>query len=229
VNKDDPEANGPFLIYDVPDFPAAKDGKELRAFYMLLQVDHRYQEWDPSINWFTGHVVGSHHIMFKVPAWPFALYPKTPNAEVLYESMMEQVDDSVRKSMNNAHSVFDADGDLSEAEIEDRKWKYYFLDFTGIQGIGELSSKVVFDEAGKKEDLDFDYIEVPLYYDTKTSQITHNESWLGFKVGCVDVEGRDGRKTQRQQVQLSALERKRRAKAEKARQAKEESGMDTEL
>ena len=215
VDPDKPETNGPFLIYQVPDFPGAKEGTEHKGFYIIMPVDHRFPDMDEETTWYSAYVSGSHHVLFKFPAWPYALWPKADNGEILYDSILDQVPECVRKSLNNCHAVFDPDGSAGHAgaaEVEARKWEYAMLDFSQIKGIGELSSRVLYDQAGDKDTLDYDLIEVPLYFDSDTSTISHYQTFLGFKVGSVDPEGPSGRKVARSGTKKSALQLKREAK-----------------
>ena len=101
--------------------------------------------------------------------------------------------------MNEAHSVFDKDEDNEDGsmavELENRKWSYYLLDFSKVKGVGELSLKAVCAEAGEKETLDYDLLDVPLY--GTNEKVTHYQSMMGFRVGNVEAGKRDGRKVQR--------------------------------
>ncbi len=111
--------------------------------------------------------------------------------------------------MNHAHSVFATDSDKSQdLETLSRQWKYFLLDFTGVKDLGELSSKVLFADAGDREVLDYDVIEVPVSVDVNCN-IVHSEYLLGFKVGCRDLDGEGGgRKVARQGPKKSALANK---------------------
>ena len=64
--------------------------------------------------------------------------------------------------MNHAHSVFSPNADSAQSlETLSRRWKYFLLDFSGVKDVGELSAKVLFDDDGEREDLDYEVIEVP--------------------------------------------------------------------
>lgn len=207
VNVNKPESNGPFLVYEVPDFPAAKDGKEVRGFYILLPIDHRFPDMDEEVNWYSAHVAGGQHVLFKMPAWPYPLQPGIANGDYLYKAIMSQVPVHVQKSMNNAHSVFDPENeDLHDAALlESRKWKYALLDFSKVKDVETLSSKILYADAGDKDALDFDVIDVPLYFNARTKEVTHVQTFLGFKVG---MEA-SGRKVTRTGKEKSKLQKKR--------------------
>lgn len=219
MNPTKPESNGPFLIYEVPNFQGAEADTEHKGFYMLLPIEHCFPDMDEEVNWCSGHVAGSTHILFRIPAWPHALYPKALNSEILYKSILEQVPEPVQKSMNASHTVFDSE-DADTAATESRKWKYVLLDFSKVKDLGELSSKVLYQDAGERESLDYDLIDVPLYADG-SGNVTHMQSFLGFKVGCVDA--RSSRKVARSGARKSKLQQKREA-AVAARQKQMQQG-----
>ena len=165
-------------------------------------------------DWVTANVVGNHEVLVKVPAWIFPMFPDMPDHERSFTAIKRQVHSSVEKSLNNALSIFDPENDkpLGESGLEARRWCFYKLDFSGVEGVGELSSKDVFDRAGPNEKLDFDLIEGT------------GDTILGFKVGVRDPSG-GGRKIQRTGgPQMSEVERKRREKLEReaAREEQEE-------
>ena len=174
-----PEAHGPFTVVDVPNHPAADPSKETRAFYIMYPYDHRFTEADQAKDWVTANVVGNHEVLVKVPAWIFPMFPDMPNHERSFTAIKRQVHTSVEKSLNNALSIFDPENDkpLGESGLEARRWCFYKLDFSGVEGVGELSSKDVFDRAGPNEKLDFDLIEGT------------GDTILGFKVGVRDPSG----------------------------------------
>jgi hypothetical protein len=108
--------------------------------------------------------------------------------------------------MNDAHSAF---ADRDSAEVLSCQWQHIILDFSADKSSNhsELSSKVLFKEAGEKEILDFDIIEV-----------TSTETWLGFKVAWVEDGRSGGRKVKRQEEKLSAFAQKQKdAAAARAR------------
>lgn len=220
--------NGPFLIYDCPDFEA-KQNIQMRAFYIILRIDHRFVELDDNANFYSARVLGAHQIQFRVPAWPFALFPhtKNQNSEEFWKVLTSQVPTSVRNEMINVHSVFDGDNmetAASAGAVEARKWSTIILDFSKVKGVGSLSSSAVYPEAGKLEALDFDYMELPVFGGAKGLQIDV-EHFLGFKVGVIAPDGEGSRKVGRSAVPKSKLALKR-EEAERAR--KGGMKMDTE-
>lgn len=208
ANPDRPECNGPFLLYRVPDFSGAEAGTEHKGFYMILPIDMRYVDIDDEINWFGGNVSGSQHLLFRVPSFPYPLYPWLKNGDGFYKCIQEQVPFSVQKAMNDAHSPFDPSFETTETAMTvSRQWKYILMDFSSVKDVGELSSKVLFDGAGEKELLDYDLIKIPVLWDSATSKATHWEYMLGFKVGSIDG-GKSGRKVARKGAQKSRLANK---------------------
>jgi hypothetical protein len=216
VDPTRPESHGPFLVYFVPDLEAVETGKEVPGYYMLLKIDPRFPDMDEEINWYSGSVTSTGaHCLFKMPAWPFSLWPNGVNAATLYDTMMSQLPPAVVKSFNACHSTFDTE--LETAELESRKWKYVMLDFSKCKD-GTLSSKLVFIDAGEKEVLDYDVIEVPDV--DKDGNVLFNETYLGFRVG---VE-RGGRKVVRTSHAVkSKLQQKREAAAEAREEAAAEA------
>jgi hypothetical protein len=211
VNPNKPECNGPFLIYRVPNFDGAKPGTEFKGFYIMLGINKDFLEIDDSTNWFSATVTGTQHILFRMPAFPYALWPwlKGNVGEQLMRIILDQVPEPVQKAMNHAHSVFSPDSDTAQSmETLSRQWKYFLLDFSGVKDVGELSAKVLFADAGDKEVLDYDVIEVPVTVDNNLD-VLHSEYLLGFKVGCIDPDGSGGgRKVARQNVKKSVLANK---------------------
>ena len=160
----------------------------------MLGINKDFMKIDDSTNWFSANVTGSQLILFRMPAFPYALWPwlKGSIGEEFMKIIQEQVPEPVQKAMNHAHSVFAPDADTSQSmETLSRRWKYFLLDFTAIKDVGELSSKVLFADAGDREVLDYDVIEVPVSVDEK-GDIVHSEYLLGFKVGCRDLDGEGG-------------------------------------
>jgi hypothetical protein len=92
-------------------------------------------------------------------------------------------------------------------ETLSRQWKYILLDFSALKDVGELSSKVLFADAGDREAMVFDVIEDPVTRDQK-GKILHSEYLLGFKVGYIDDEEGGGRKVTRQEAKKSVLANK---------------------
>ena len=189
------------------DFDAVETGKEVPGCYMLLKIDPQFPDMDKEINWYSGSVTSTGaHCLFKMPAWPFALWPNGVNAGALYDTIMAQLPPAVVKSFNPCHSTFDTE--LETAELESRKWKYVMLNFSKCKDV-TLSSKLVFADAGEKEVLDYDVIEVP--YVDRNGVVLFNETYLGFRVG---VE-RGGRKVVRTaHTAKNKLQQKREAAAD---------------
>ena len=191
---------------------------EYRGFYCLLPTDNRFAEMDDEITWYSGRVLNSTQVLFRLPAWPFCLWPKGDHSRDLYAQVVSRLSKPIEKSMNAAHAVFDKD-DMDTAVMEARKWKNVILDFSKVKDIGELSSKVIYGDAGEEETLDYDWIQVPHFWtiDQSTGQkcATHNEELLGFKVASVTSEG--ARKVKRTDKKKSKLAEKRAAAAVAAR------------
>jgi hypothetical protein len=143
-----------------------------------------------------------------MPAFPHALWPwpKGGKGEQHVKIIQEQAPEHVQKAMNHARSVFAPDADASQnLDTLCCQWKCFFLDFSDIKEVGELSSNVLFAEAQNREVLDCDVIEIPILRDAKGG-VLHSEHMLGFKVGCIkpDAEG-GGRKVARIQAKKSVL------------------------
>ena len=227
VNTDKPEAHGPFHVYHVTGMKGAEEGKEVDGYYILFSLDHRYELIQPDMEWCTAAVSSSgEHIMFKVPGWSFALWPEGSLSRGVYNMLMPQLPESVQKSINHTHSMFDEAGSgvglesfqsgskdsLTPMEKESRKWIYYILDFSSCKKKkGPLSSKLVFKDATDKELLDYDLISVPLVWEQqekKDVRVIQEETILGFRVG-IDA---GAKKTKRTAPGMSSLAQKRQQK-----------------
>lgn len=223
VNPSKPESNGPVLVYDVPDMPGSDGTQEYKGYYILLPIDNRFVDIDDTIVWYKANVIADKLILFRVPAWPYALWPNSAYSRDFYDLIMNQVGLPIQKSMNACHSVFDAESDeAGSATVESRKWKYILLDFSNVKGCGELSSSKVYSEAGETQAVDYDFIQVPQYFtkaDDGTLTISHYEEFLGFKVAHTPPAGEGGRKTSRAAAQKSKLAQKRAAAAAAAASA----------
>ena len=220
-----PEANGPFLIYEVPNFVGADNTTEYSGFYILLWIDGRYAEIDLQTTWYSGKVVSATQVLFQMPAWPYCMYPFGPHSRLIYDSIVNQVDDQVKKSINAAHTSFDQGDGAQTAVQETRKWKYYLLDFSNVKGIGELSSKVLYEDAGEQEALDYDLLSAPADWSVDKQgnyAINREEELLGFKVANVDNRG--GRKVARSAAKKSKLAEKR-EEAQRRRAAAQQQNM----
>jgi hypothetical protein len=204
VNPNKPECNGPFLLYKVPNFDGAKDGTEFKGFYIMLEINKDFLKINDSANyWFSTNVTGTKPILFRIPAFPYVLWPwrKGNAGEEFMKIIQDQVPEPVQKAINHAYSVFAHEPDtVQSTETLSRQLKYYLLDFSSVKDVGQLSSKVLFADAGDREALDFDVIEVPVGLDEE-GKILHSEyNLLGFKVGCLDPDGDGGgRKVARQE------------------------------
>ena len=211
VNLERPEANGPFLVYEVPNFRGADQTTEYAGFYILLPIDNRFGEMDDQTSWYSGKVVSSNQILFQMPAWPFALWPFGAHSRIVYDQITSQVGDEAHKSMNSAHHAFDKKDGTDAALLESRKWKYVLLDFSGIPNVNELSSKVLYTDAGEQEMLDYDFISCPAEWTTDpttgSNNIIREEELLGFKVASIDTHG--GRKVLRTAQKKSKLAQKK--------------------
>lgn len=226
MNLSRPEANGPFIVYDILGFPGAKQGTEvMRAFYILLKIDPRFADMDAHTHWYTAHTVGA-AVHFKVPAWPFPLYPSPANehSDTYWQQLVAQVPNYVAKQMIHVHSVFDGGVSEGASEVEARKWRSYVLDFSRVKGVGHLSSQAVYEEALNKDNkdmLDFDYISIPI---DPNDLSKGTDVFLGFKVGVVPPDGDGSRKVNRTGQAKSKLALKKEAaeaaRAEAARAAK---------
>ena len=217
-----PEASFPFVVYPVSNFTGSDGRTEYKGYYILLKINERFPEMDEDTNWYHAKLQGAHQVLVKVPAWPFCLWPDSKDKTkslALYESITSQVATPVVASMHACHSQFDPkereEEGLSPALFESRKWWYYLLDFSKIEGIEELSAEVIHnkdEESPGRNVLEFDYIEVPVKMD-EMGEPSANETYLRYKVAC--VEG--NRKITREEAKKSRLKEKQ----EKARRGRQ--------
>jgi hypothetical protein len=209
VNPNKPECNGPFTIYKVPDLDGAEKGSQYKGYYMILKIAKEFFDLDDKIAWFSGSIIDEKRIKFRFPSYPFGLWPwqKNDSGEKFMAHIQQYVPMPVQRAMNDAHSVF---ADRDSSEVLSRQWQYIILDFSADKDSNhsELSSKVLFKEAGDKEILDFDIIE-----------FTSTETWLGFKVAWVEDGRSGGRKVARQEEKLSAFAQKKKDAAAAAARA----------
>jgi hypothetical protein len=125
------------------------------------------------------------------------------------KTIQDQVPKSVQKALNHTFSVFAPDSDTAQSmETLSRQWKYSLMNFSSTKDVGELSSKVLYADAGEREALDFDVIEVPAEHD-KNGELLHSEYLvLSFKVANLDDGEGGGRKVARQGPKKCALANK---------------------
>ena len=177
----------------------------------MLGISRDFLAIDDTTNWFSASVTGTKHILFRIPAFPYYLWPwlKGDAGELLMKTIQDQVPKSVQKALNHTFSVFAPDSDTAQSmETLSRQWKYYLMDFSSTKEVGELSSKVLYADAGEREALDFDVIEVPAEHGKK-GELLHSEYLvLGFKVANIDDGEGGGRKVARQGPKKSALANK---------------------
>ena len=221
VNLDKPELNHPFLIFETSGLKGVdsdKHGSEFNGFTIILPCDSRFMEIDEEVSWYTATVAAEKHILVRVPAWPFAFWPWHKGGRYrghnLYDSIIGQLDENTVKNVNHIYTAFDAGQEAVEsAETMSRKWKYYMLDFSHVKDVGVLSSKVIYDEAGKKELLDFDIISAPMHISNESPPRAYSEEFfVGFKVARLEGDGEEGKKTKRSQPKKSKFAAKMAAK-----------------
>ena len=204
-DRPESEANGPVLVYSVPNFLSADGSTEYPGFYILMEFDPRFIEMDDEHTWYSAKAISATQVLIQLLAWPYCLWPNGPNSTGLYTNLVDQLPDAVKYSVNAAHAPFDNKDEVTNAQLESRKWRYILLDFSNAKDIGELSSKSLYSDAGEQEILDYDVISVPKTWDA-SNNVLSEQDFLGFKVANVSAGG--GWKIQRKGVKKSKLAQK---------------------
>lgn len=168
-----PEATAPFYLYPITEIQAVKKNEDhYDGFCIQVKADIRWIKEDAEVESYTMRVWREDGVLCKVPAFEHSLlYNK---AEIDGSSRLSN---SVINSMDDARHYF-------EQDKESRMFKYYLIEMPpGIT----LSSKVVFDDAGDDEELDFAIVPIEVK-DGKKFDFTIKEFWLHFTVARTDTK-----------------------------------------
>jgi hypothetical protein len=187
-------------------------GAKFNGYMIVLPVNSQFLDLDDEANQYTANIASEKHVLVRVPAWPFAFWPWHKaggyKGEDLYTLILEQLDDEMVKNVNHVYSFFDKGQEGAESPaIMSHQWKYYILDFSQVKDCGSLSSKVIFDEAGKKDVLDFDVISLPEHITGEDDKhtIVSEQHFQVFKVARIEDDDGEGKKTKRAGAKKSKL------------------------
>lgn len=159
------------MVYQVVDMPAAAKGDSsyYHGYSIQMKVDIRWAMFDTESEPYSCRVWKEDALLLRMPAFPFT--PLYNREEIIRTGKVAQ---NVRDAMDNAnHRFLD--------NLKQRKWKYLLLQFPPGH---ELSSQVIFDEAGDKEELDYEAVEVE--YQTEDG-LEKTEDWIHFQVARIDI------------------------------------------
>ena len=145
---------------------------------------------DSTINWYSAKVIDEATVQFRVPAWPFPMWPWNHNntslalGGPLYTMLQGQLPPCVQKSFNHHHSPWgtkqDGEDDVAQtAEILSRMWIYYTIDFSSVKDSGSLRASILNEDPKTGDALDWDLVEV----DLGRGDIELEETFMGFHVG----------------------------------------------
>jgi hypothetical protein len=151
------------------DMDGLEKGNQYYGYYIMYQMDIRHIVDDPSIEFYKARVFTSNSLLVKVPAWPYS---------VLYnrDEILKNVSTTVTDGLDDARHVFFQNKAA-------REWKYLILDFPKDH---ELSSKLIYDEAGEDEELELEII--PLVFSHPPIKGVGSQHWAAWKVVRTDLK-----------------------------------------
>ena len=145
VNVDHPEANREVLVFPLKEIEGVKTGTSYYGYYIMVPMDVRFILDDQTIEHYKARLFANHQVLLTVPSWQYSpLYNR---------------DEIVKKVATNVTDVMDNARHAYEDNKASRRWKHLLLEFPSPH---ELSSKLIYDEAGDDEELALEL--VPFHY-----------------------------------------------------------------
>jgi hypothetical protein len=169
VNIQRPERNREVLVFPTKDIDGLETGTQFTGHYMMHQIDIRHIADDPSVEFYKGRVFTSNSVLLRVPAFPYSILHNR-------DEIAANVSATTSDALDDARHSF-------EQDKAGREWKYLVLDFPTNH---ELSSKVVYKEAGDDEELELEII--PIQYSHPNITGLGSEHWAAWKVVRTDLK-----------------------------------------
>lgn len=145
-------------------------------------MDIRFIQENPNEEQYYGRISTPNELYIKVPAWPYSLLNEEHYRDDLDKQLRKKVDRGAMDAIDNKrHAAKDKAGGLN-------KWKHYVLEFPDDH---ELSSKVLYEEAGEFDELPLARVNVPedsLTVGTRGNSLTGKHCYAVWKVARVDVK-----------------------------------------
>lgn len=205
VNVNRPEANREVNVYRLTNIPGVvKTEHRFHGYSIQIPVDIRWSLDEDEVDHYSGRVWKEDALLFRVPAFP---YSALHNRDEIHRGGASEM---VTIAMDDARHDFESGKDR-------RQWKYLLLQFPPGH---TLSSKMIFEDAGDDEELDFDLVTVT-YTHPKVPNYSNMEHWMHFTVARTDL-----RTTKRGRVEKPAKQSRMAAKLQAAQQAAQ--GMKTQ-
>jgi hypothetical protein len=166
VDVEKPEANGPFIIYDVGQTieGVGKDslGYNFYGYFVFYKMDLRWTVDEPERVFYKCHLSSYDTMQVTVPAWDYTHYMNRDDFE-----KQSNVGSNVIEAMDDAHDRFGKKKD----ERFSKHYKLTFKDHT-------LSAKTISLEATDDEIVPWDIVKVPWKHKkSKTSGTDYYACW----------------------------------------------------
>jgi hypothetical protein len=196
ANVNCPEANREVTLYQVINIVGVvKTEERYHGYSIHLPIDMRWTLDDDTVDHYSARVWKDDSILIRIPAMEYTVLHNREefNASVTKENVVDAVDHSRHEFVNNK---------------DNREWQYLLLQFPAGH---VLSSKVIFEDAGDSEELDYDLVDVAIKHkDLAAGQTKH---WVHFQVARTDL-----RVSKRGKVEHKEKKSKMAAKMEQKRQ-----------
>ncbi|CAB9510991.1 unknown protein [Seminavis robusta] len=164
-----PENNREVLVFSTKDLPRVdKDDATLPGYYLLLPMQSEWVKKDLKVDCYKGRVLAANIVSLTVPAWDHDVINGSQGWEA--SNAPKDVKDSIQ---NARHEHYDSD--------TPREWVTFHLHFPSKH---QLSSKEVFADAGEAQNLECDFLKVPI--NKKKTQFKKYAMW---RVARLDVRG----------------------------------------
>jgi hypothetical protein len=169
VTVDRPEANREVLVFLLKEIDGVKIGTSYYGYYIMIPMDARFFLDDRTIEHYKARVFANHQVLLTIPSWPYCPLHNR-------EEIVDKVDCNVTDAMDDARHSY-------EENKASRRWNHLLLEFpTGH----ELSSKVIYDDAGEDEELELEIVPFRYCHPTNTDQF-NSMHYAAWKVARSDV------------------------------------------
>jgi hypothetical protein len=185
VDTINPENNGPFTIFNIPDMEGPKD-TEFKGYLIMHRADIRFLLDEPGVDHYKARVAFDDKIYVQVPSTEYGLYTDNDREQCEKNKFITP---NILKSMDNNRHKFLEGTTLSETgeppPTPARKWKRYTLHFPDHK----LSSKVIHEKAGDDDDLIMSWLKLGNNHEKYTAPMKADKGvsyFVGWKVVRTD-------------------------------------------